>query len=140
MRGTPQFVNAAVRQIELQLAAHATTSGQLNTIIETLLNTPPADFEPAVDPLIHLHRLEWFDAESLAAPTRAATIFTAEPEESSVISPEDLARALEDTARQLSRAISRKRIERYAREQLGDRAGDARRRDPGWLIPSNSRC
>ncbi|MBI5564521.1 MAG: hypothetical protein HY870_06480 [Chloroflexi bacterium] len=117
-----QFVNAAVRQIELQLAAHATTSGQLNTIIETLLNTSPVDFEPTVDPLIHLHRLEWLDPESLAAPTRTATLFEAEAEVSSVISPEDLARALEDTERQLSRAISHKRIERYAREQLGDRA------------------
>ena len=39
-----------------------------------------------------------------------------------VVSPDDLARALDDTARQLSRAISRQRIERYAREQLGDRA------------------
>jgi len=117
-----QFVNAAVRQIELQLAAHATTSGQLNTIIETLLSTPSADFEPTIDPLIHLHRLEWLDAESLAAPTRAATPFEAEAEVAFVISPEDLARALEDTERQLSRAISHKRIERYAREQLGDRA------------------
>jgi hypothetical protein len=117
-----QFVNAAVRQIELQLAAHATTSGQLNTIIEALLTTPSAELAQAVDPSIHLHRLEWLDAESLASPTRAATMFEAELEVASIISAEDLARALEDTERQLSRAISHKRIERYAREQLGDRA------------------
>ncbi len=40
-----QFVNAAVRQIELQLAAHTTTSGQLHAIIETLLTLPIVDFE-----------------------------------------------------------------------------------------------
>jgi hypothetical protein len=116
-----QFVNAAVRQIELQLAAHTTTSGQLHAIIETLLTLPTVDFETASAPLIQLHRLEWLDAESLAAPARAPTMFEAEPEIASTVSAEELDRALDDTARQLSRAISRKRIERYARELLADR-------------------
>lgn len=117
-----QFVNAAVRQIELQLAAHTTTSGQLNTIIEQLLVLPTDDFETVSQPLIQLHRLEWLDAESLALPARAATLFEAEPETLSTIAPEDLRHALDETERQLSRAISHKRIERYAREQLADRA------------------
>ncbi len=72
--------------------------------------------------MIQLHRLEWLDAESLAAPTRAATAFEAEPEVAPTVSAEELDRALDDTARQLSRAISRKRIERYARELLANRA------------------
>ncbi|NTU62173.1 MAG: hypothetical protein HGB05_01935 [Chloroflexi bacterium] len=102
-----QFVTAAVRQIELQLAAHTTTSGQLNTLIEMLLPLPGVEFEAASKSVLQLHRLEWMDADSLAAPARAATAFEAEPEVVPTVSVEELDRALDDTARQLSRAISR---------------------------------
>lgn len=116
-----QFVNAAVRQIELQLAAHTTTSGQLNAILERLLAESPDDFDDAVGPLIHLHRLEWPDPESLAPAYRVATVFEADPESIPELSEEDLALIREETERQLSRAVSRRRIERFAREQLSDR-------------------
>lgn len=62
-----QFVSAAVRTVEQQLAANTTTSGQIVSILNFIFSHPRAEV-----PLpIHLHKLELIDSGSLATPGRA---------------------------------------------------------------------
>ncbi|MGE0131945.1 MAG: Wadjet anti-phage system protein JetA family protein [Blastocatellales bacterium] len=127
-----QFVNAAVRAVELQLNAASTTSGQLNAIISHLLgnqkdrhrderdaaNQPPPE---SYEKLVSLFELALLDGQSLAAPSRAASPFVPETPAAPALSDEDIARAQRMTLRQLNSAISRERVRRFAAELLRDR-------------------
>lgn len=117
-----RFVSAAVRAVELQLAAHSTTSGQLALILESLLNDPAGKAFELADPLVQLYRLEWLHPESLAPPTRAAKPFQPEPEQGVLLTEAELALARDATLRQLNRAVSRDKIRRLAQNLLRDRA------------------
>lgn len=119
-----QFVDSAVRNVELRLTASSTTSGQLHTILEHVLNDPalsgrelPDEFATLVD----LFKLELVDAESLMPPTQANVPFVPEPVALPVLSEEQIAAAQTATLRQLNRAISRERVRRFAFDLLGDR-------------------
>jgi DNA-binding transcriptional ArsR family regulator len=117
-----QFVDSAVRTIELHLTANATTSGQLHTILTQLLavESGRAD-DPLPDqyaPLINLFELGLVDEASLAVPTRAATPFEPEQEPPELLSPAEIEQAHAETLAQMNRAISRERVRRYAIELL----------------------
>jgi hypothetical protein len=116
-----RFVSAAVRAVELQLAAHSTTSGQLALILETLLNDPAGEAFELAEPLVQLYRLELPHPESLAPPTRAAQSFEPEPETEVLLTEEELALARAATLRQLNRAVSRDKIRRLAHDLLRDK-------------------
>lgn len=116
-----QFVNAAVRTVELQLAAHTTTSGQLNSIVQTLLAASPAQFAEVAPALIRLHKLELAETESLATPTRAAVSFEPDVAPLPEISEADLVAAQARTERELQRSMSRARIQQLAQHLLQDR-------------------
>jgi hypothetical protein len=117
-----RYVSAAVRAVELQLEAHSTTSGQLALILTTLLHDKTDEFWESAEPLIQLHRLEIPTPESLAAPTRAAQLFVAEPEPDSTFTEAELALARAATLQQLNRAVSREKIRRLAQSLLHDRS------------------
>jgi len=117
-----QFVDSAVRTVELHLTASSTTSGQLNTIVKHLLTVlkTSAD-QPLPDeygPLVNLFALGLLDAESLSAPSRAAVPFELEPVASPIISQAERDQAHAATLAQMNRAISRERVRRYAQELL----------------------
>ncbi|HEX6290972.1 MAG TPA: Wadjet anti-phage system protein JetA family protein [Herpetosiphonaceae bacterium] len=117
-----QFIDAAVRNIELRLTASSTTSGQLHAILTQLLAAPAdAALLDEAASLISLFRLELLDQESLAAPGRAATPFVPERRALPVISEAEKAAARAATRRQLNRAISRERVRRFALDLLGQR-------------------
>lgn len=119
-----QFVDSAVRNVELRLTASSTTSGQLHTILERLLTDPELSGRELPDEfalLIDLFKLELADSESLMPPTQAAVPFVPEPVALPVLSEEQIAAAQTATLRQLNRAISRERVRRFAFELLGDR-------------------
>jgi len=71
-----QFVDSAVRTVELQLSGATTTSGQLHDLLDRTLHGEMArdieDDEPPNDDVIVLFELELTSAESLAPPARAA--------------------------------------------------------------------
>ncbi len=117
-----QFVDSAVRTVELHLTASSTTSGQLHTILNHLLTVEPGTAAtPLPDlyaPLVNLFELGLIDAESLSAPGRAATPFELEPAASVILSAEEIAQAQATTLAQMNRAISRERVRRYAQELL----------------------
>jgi hypothetical protein len=117
-----QFVDSAVRTIELHLTANATTSGQLHTILTQLLavesGRPDDSLPEQYAPLINLFELGLVDSASLAAPTRAATPFELEPAPAEILSPAEIEQAHADTLAQMNRAISRERVRRYALELL----------------------
>ncbi|HEY0734840.1 MAG TPA: Wadjet anti-phage system protein JetA family protein [Herpetosiphonaceae bacterium] len=119
-----QFVDSAVRNVELRLTASSTTSGQLHTILERLLTDPdlsgrelPGEFGNLID----LFKLELVDAESLMPPSQAAVPFEPQPVVLPVLSEAEIAAAQTATLRQLNRAISRERVRRFAFDLLGDR-------------------
>lgn len=117
-----QFVDSAVRTVELQLAASTTTSGQLHAILTALL-TRDAD-QPRIDlphELISLYSLGLLDAESLAPPARAAAPFVPETTPMAGPSPDELEAARARTLHQLTRAISRERVRRFAADLLDGR-------------------
>ncbi len=120
-----QFVDSAVRTVELQLASHSTMSGQLNAILMRLLGDKTfanaEKFFGITDDLTNLFKLQWLDTESLAPPTSAPTPFVVEPTASSMVSDEELQRAREETLRQMNRAVSRERVKRLVRDLLADR-------------------
>lgn len=119
-----QFVNAAVRAVELRLAAQTTTSGQLDLILRGLLSERGQKALPLVEPLVQAYRLELPDNGSLAAPMRAGQPFEPEPEEAPRLADAERAAALDETLRQLNRAVSRTKIQRLAREWLHRRASE----------------
>lgn len=115
-----QFVDSAVRTIELQLTASTTTSGQLHMILTQLL----ADDNPVLDrdaaSAVELFTLGLLDADSLAAPSRAAVLFVPEPVAAPQPTPEEIAAARQRTLEQLNRSISRERVRQYAAQILGE--------------------
>jgi hypothetical protein len=119
-----QFVDSAVRNVELRLTASSSTSGQLHTILEWLLTDPAlarGELPEELAALIDLFKLELIDAESLMPPTQAAVPFVPQPVALPVLSDEEIAAAQSATLRQLNRAISRERVRRFAFELLGER-------------------
>lgn len=118
-----QFVDAAVRAVELQLLAQSTTSGQLNAILKTLLAAQDdAMFETLAAPLVNLHELALVDAQSLAPPARAPAAFVPEIETAEQLSDADIAAKQAETLAQLQRVISRRRVREFAASLLQDRA------------------
>lgn len=117
-----QFVDSAVRTVELQLAASTTTSGQLHAVLSALLaDDAPAGLAAMAEGLVSLHSLGLVDNESLAAPGRAATAFVPEAPPAPGLSEAELEAARARTLRQLTRAIGRDRIRRYAAALLEGR-------------------
>jgi hypothetical protein len=120
-----QFVGSAVRAVELQLAASSTTSGQLHAILSHLLGREPGPSgEPlpaAYTGLVSLFELGLVNEQSLAPATRAAAPFV--PEESPAPAPSDgeIEAAKRITLLQLTRAVSRDRVRRFAADLLRDR-------------------
>ncbi|WP_129630672.1 Wadjet anti-phage system protein JetA family protein [Candidatus Oscillochloris fontis] len=114
-----QFVDSAVRTIELQLTASTTTSGQLHAILSHLLADSDAELHDDLDARIDLFALSWPDAESLAAPGRTATPFVSVPVPIVQPSAQAIAAAQQRTLEQLQRSISRERVRRYAQHLLG---------------------
>lgn len=120
-----QFVDSAVRTVELQLTASSTTSGQLHAVLTHLINTEKGaanrPLPDAYDPLVNLFELTLPGQESLAPPTRAAVPFVPEESAATSLSPDELEEARERTMQQLNRAIGHERVRRYAFELLRDR-------------------
>jgi|HigsolmetaAR201D_1030396.scaffolds.fasta_scaffold08228_3 hypothetical protein len=116
-----QFIDSAVRAVELRLTANTTTSGQLHAILTHMLETYDHAFEQEVSEMIDLYALSLLDQESLSAPSRSPTPFVAEPVEIVELTPEQIAAAQNQTLAQLNRSISRERVRRFAAELLGDR-------------------
>ncbi len=117
-----QFVDSAVRTVELQLTASSTTSGQLHAILARLLADDAPALEQAAAGLVDLYALGLLDAESLAAPSRAATPFVPAPEATPLPTAKEIEEAQRRTLEQLSRSVSRERVRRYAAQLLGDQA------------------
>jgi len=117
-----QFVDSAVRAVELQLTASSTTSGQLHAVLTHLINSEKGSrLSGEYDPLVNLFELSLPDQESLAPPTRAAAPFVPEEQVTAAVSAADLEEARQRTIAQLNRAVSRGRVRQYALELLGDR-------------------
>jgi len=117
-----QFVDSAVRSVELRLAASTTTSGQLHAILTTLLgDAVHADQTDAVGEVISLYSLGLLDEQSLAPPGRAPTVFAAETPVAVGIADGDREAARARTLHQLTRAIGRDRVKRYAATLLDGR-------------------
>ena len=116
-----QFVDSAVRTVELQLTASTTTSGQIHAILTSLLAEADPQAERGAAELVELYALGLLDAESLAPPTRSATPFVAEPAAAPLPTPEQIAAARARTLEQLNRSVSRERVRRYAAQLLGGR-------------------
>lgn len=115
-----QFVDSAVRTIELQLTASNTTSGQLHALLTQMLAGADAALDRDVADAVELFALGLLDAESLAPPSRAALPFVPEPAAASPPTPEEIDAAQMRTLEQLNRSISRERVRRYAAHILGE--------------------
>ena len=117
-----QFVHAAVRAVEVNLAAHTTTSGQLASILKTVLASPSNRVFAEVEGALQLHRLE-LQGEAALAPARASGQPFA-PDESDQAGPDsqDVQAARDAVLTQLSHAISPARVRRVAGDLLGRRA------------------
>lgn len=120
-----QFVDSAVRAIELQLAASTTTSGQLHAVLSYLLNEEAArgdeEFERVTWPLLSLFEIGFAGPESLAAPARAPVLFEPDVAEISTPSAEEEETERLKTLQHLLRAVSPERVRRYALSLLADR-------------------
>jgi hypothetical protein len=118
-----QFVHAAVRAIELQLAAHTTTSGQLDDILRQVLTNVDADATASalIQQALQLFRLELLDADSLAPPSRVGRPFAADEYEQALPDEAEVEAARDEVLKQLSRAIGPDRVQRYARDLLRGR-------------------
>ncbi|ABX07028.1 hypothetical protein Haur_4396 [Herpetosiphon aurantiacus DSM 785] len=117
-----QFVDSAVRNIELFLSASTSTSGQLHRILSQILPNQQA-FEqasPEISEMLSIYEFQLTDQQSLSAPTRAAVPFEIQAESYAPLSEAEIAQAQADTLRQLRRSISRDRVRRYALQLLGD--------------------
>lgn len=115
-----QFVDSAVRTIELHLTASSTTSGQLHSILSALLQRPDTLAEGDITELIDLYALALVDAESLAAPARAAVPFVPDVTTSALPDEAAIAAAQQRTLAQLNRSIGRERVRRYAAQLLAE--------------------
>ncbi|KPL91339.1 Wadjet anti-phage system protein JetA family protein [Herpetosiphon geysericola] len=117
-----QFVDSAVRNIELFLSASTSTSGQLHSILSHILPNPEAyaQASPEINELLNIYEVQLTDQQSLTAPTRAAVPFESQADSYIPISEADIEQAQAATLRQLRRSISRDRVRRYALQLLGD--------------------
>jgi Family of unknown function (DUF5716) len=117
-----QFVDSAVRAVEMQLSAHSTTSGQLHSILTQLLGDSSNEEFAFVQHHLNLHRLELIDSESLALPSRSNQPFTQTTTgNAATADAAEIAAARDATQRQLERAIGRDKIRRLARRLLRGR-------------------
>ena len=121
-----QFVDSAVRTVELYLGANTTTSGQLHAILNHLLteedasaSTPLAE---SYDSLINLFQLSLLDAESLAPASRAPVRFVPDPPEEVELTDEDIEAAYKRTLHHLTRAISRDKVRHFAETRLSKKS------------------
>ncbi|MSP14340.1 MAG: hypothetical protein EXR62_15485 [Chloroflexi bacterium] len=146
-----QFVDSAVRTVELQLSASSTTSGQLHTILTYLLHgivqggtqySVPVSGEETdntdsvaenesgqedgeakaiEERLVSLYELGFIDPQSLAPPSRIPVLFAPEVIAPPVLTPAEMESARQGTLQQLNRAVSRERVRRFALRLLDDR-------------------
>jgi len=120
-----QFVDAAVRAVERQLAASTTTSGQLHTILTHLLSVQAhrstEEVSEECDAIHTLHKLLLADEFSLMAAARTALPFIAEPEALTGISRADEEAARAQTLRHMNETLSRRRVGRFVLEALAGR-------------------
>ncbi len=118
------FVDAAVRSIELHLSSHATTSGQLNEILEHVLQgktLTPHQLADLTDPLLQLYQLSWVAPESLAQPLRARQPFVPEPEAEEMVTSDELERARREVMLQMQQRITEERVAGLVRQVLDGR-------------------
>ena len=122
-----QFVDAAVRTVELQLMAQSTTSGQLHSILKLLLTNPTSEetFRTLTPPLVNLYELALVDSQSPAPPARAPTPFVPTIEAVEPLTPEELVATQLETLAQPARVISRDHVRKFVQEFL---AGQHERR------------
>lgn len=116
-----QFVDAAVRTIELRLNANTTTSGQLDSLVRKLLGGDDQLLEE-VSNQIELYALSLLDNQSLSAPASASKAFEIVEEASSELSEAEIAAAQAQTLAQLNRSVSRERVRRFAAQLLAEQA------------------
>jgi len=117
-----QFVDSAVRTVELQLAASTTTSGQLHAVLSAMLGDGAnTELAVATDGLVRLHSLGLIDEQSLAPPGRAASAFVPDALPTPGLSEAEREAARARTFQQLTRAIGRDRVRRYAEALLEGR-------------------
>lgn len=116
-----QFVDSAVRTVELQLSASSSTSGQLHAILTRVLGAADPQLDHQAVALVDLYALALPDAESLAPPSRSPAPFVPQPAAAPQPSREEIAAAQARTLEQLSRSVSRERVRRYAAQLLADR-------------------
>jgi len=124
-----QFVDAAVRAVELHLAASTTTSGQLHSILTHLLSsgmpgsgtTHATELPPEYDSIHTMHKLLLVDEFSPVGPARASVPFVADAEVRPGRSPADDEVAREETFRQLRATLSRRKVGHFVLEALAGR-------------------
>ncbi len=108
-----QFVDAAVRSIELHLMSQSTTSGQLNGILEHLLQKKKwtvHQFTTISNSLIQLDQLSWICPESLATPHRIGEPFVPALEVQDVPTDEELERARQGIVLQMQQKLTQERV------------------------------
>ncbi|NJP05135.1 MAG: hypothetical protein HC837_05640 [Chloroflexaceae bacterium] len=118
-----QFVDSAVRIIELHLMAETTSSGQLHTIISHLLNNNDTDdtdlwLQEDDAPLINLFAMALLDTESLAPPARPHLPFVPDLDEPLMLSEIDVEAARTRTRHHINRSVSRERVRRFVLDLL----------------------
>lgn len=120
-----QFVDSAVRAIELQLAASTTSSGQLHAVLSHILDEEAArgddEFERVTAPLVSLFEIGFTDGGSLAPPSRAPVPFEPEVEEVPALSAAEEEAERDKTLQHLLRAVTRGRVRRFAHSLLAGR-------------------
>jgi len=121
-----QFVDSAVRTVELYLGANTTTSGQLHAILTHLVteeNTLASEPLPeSYDSLVNLFQLSLLDADSLAPASRAPARFVPDPPEEIELTEEEIQAAYKRTLHHLTRAISRDKVRHFAETRLNKQA------------------
>lgn len=117
-----QFVDSAVRTVELYLGANTTTSGQLHAILghlvaeENVSASEPLD--ESYDSLVNLFQLTLLDADSLAPASRAPVRFVPDELEEVELTEEQIQAAYKRTLHHLTRAISRDKVRHFAETRL----------------------
>ncbi|MGB0384663.1 MAG: Wadjet anti-phage system protein JetA family protein [Ardenticatenaceae bacterium] len=117
-----QFVDSAVRTVELHLGANTTTSGQLHAILSHLLaeeNVSASEpLAESYDSLVNIFHLSLVDADSLAPASRAPTRFVPDPIEEIELTDDEIKEAYQRTLHHLTRAVSRERVRHFAETRL----------------------
>ncbi len=119
-----EFVDAAVRSIELHLMRQSTTSGQINSILEYIFhkkNLTPNQFRQVTEPVVQLYQLAWVSPASLAQPFHGAEPFFPEPEVEQPPTEEELERARRQVLFQMQQRITEERVQKMVRQLLDGR-------------------